>query len=439
MGLFDIFKGKQIQETKFDNTTLRIAVQSWLTNYRKAKKTYGHIARWDTSNVTDMSKIFSEATSFNQDIGQWDVSNVTNMDGMFLLAKKFNKSLNKWNVSNVTDMSEMFSQATSFNQDIGQWDVSNVTDMSEMFSQATSFNQDISSWGLDKQYKVIKTNIKEETKLDPSFVFYSIIAAKYDTVWDELFEDKYIKLELKIHSIKFISKKDNFYYLLNNSNEEVKITLNQLVETIKKGVLNYKTIGIEDELFVFPPISGRSEGNIDLYEDDRHEIIKTECSEELFLTDLIAAKEVFKSKANDYMNGMEFEIDSISSSDNENTSSRCDIYFEPRDIYINDELVENLSFNMVGFIDIYWSNKDLAYEGKEFHLDGFIVKVSEEEFYVITECPHSIELGSIGEFDKQKTFKSEEEAINWIKKIPVMNYREALDKNIFMLEFDEVD
>ena len=48
----------------------------------------------------------------------------------------FNHDIGGWDVSNVTDMSDMFSHASSFNQDIGDWDVSSVTDMRGMFFHA---------------------------------------------------------------------------------------------------------------------------------------------------------------------------------------------------------------------------------------------------------------------------------------------------------------
>jgi len=104
------------------------------------------IGSWDVSNVTDMLYMFWGASVFNQDIGSWDVSNVTNMANMFSYATAFNQDIGSWDVSNVTNMIRMFSYATAFNQDIGSWDVSNVTSMQSMFSYATAFNQDIGSW-----------------------------------------------------------------------------------------------------------------------------------------------------------------------------------------------------------------------------------------------------------------------------------------------------
>lgn len=99
-----------------------------------------------TTGITDMSDLFSNTASFNQDIGSWDVSSVTNMNSMFRSADIFNHSIVSWDVSSVTSMSDMFRFAFAFNHDIGSWDVSSVIDMSRMFGRADAFNQDLSCW-----------------------------------------------------------------------------------------------------------------------------------------------------------------------------------------------------------------------------------------------------------------------------------------------------
>jgi surface protein len=104
------------------------------------------ISGWDTSAVTDMNNMFNGATSFNQDISLWVVSSVTDMSFMFNDATQFNADLSGWVVSSVTSMQRMLAAATSFNQDIGDWVVSDVTDMNNMFGGATAFNSDISGW-----------------------------------------------------------------------------------------------------------------------------------------------------------------------------------------------------------------------------------------------------------------------------------------------------
>ena len=77
---------------------------------------YGPIGEWDVSRVTDMTKMFYQARSFNMDISNWNVSRVTNMHGMFAYAKSFNQDLSKWDVSRVTNMDVMFAYANSFRQ-----------------------------------------------------------------------------------------------------------------------------------------------------------------------------------------------------------------------------------------------------------------------------------------------------------------------------------
>ena len=121
------------------------------------------ISAWDTSSVTTMESMFDGASAFNQPLNDWQVDNVTNMMAMFHGAKSFNQPLNDWRVDNVTNMQEMFScvrydgeggytviRGSSFNQPLNDWRVDNVTDMREMFAYASSFNQPLNDWRVDK-------------------------------------------------------------------------------------------------------------------------------------------------------------------------------------------------------------------------------------------------------------------------------------------------
>ncbi len=106
----------------------------------------GNIGNWDTSNVTNMFGVFYNASSFNQFLDNWDTSSVTIMAYMFQGATVFNGDIDSWDTSNVQFMGYMFMNAPTFNQPIGVWETGQVTDMSYMFFSAASFNQDISSW-----------------------------------------------------------------------------------------------------------------------------------------------------------------------------------------------------------------------------------------------------------------------------------------------------
>ena len=104
------------------------------------------ISKWNTSRVTDMSRLFMGKSKFNDDISAWDTSSVTTMESMFDGASAFNQPLNDWRVDNVTDMQRMFCGASAFNQPLNDWRVDKVTNMQYMFAYATSFNHPLGDW-----------------------------------------------------------------------------------------------------------------------------------------------------------------------------------------------------------------------------------------------------------------------------------------------------
>jgi hypothetical protein len=117
--------GVMCQQCKLDGTIFN-KVNEWFADKANAIDKYGSIENWDTSNVTDMSSLFTPQgdfiSSFNDDISRWDVSNVERLDYMFIEAVSFNVDLNGWDVSQVTGMRGMFSGARVFDQELNSWD-----------------------------------------------------------------------------------------------------------------------------------------------------------------------------------------------------------------------------------------------------------------------------------------------------------------------------
>ena len=138
----------QTLPTAITQANIQTAVNAWVDDPTTTEATYGHIKDWDTSAVTNMTSLFQNKTSFNDDISKWNVSAVTNMRLMFYEANAFNGDISQWDVSAVTYMDWMFYDASAFNSDISRWDVSAVTAMEYMFYDATAFNSDISQWNV---------------------------------------------------------------------------------------------------------------------------------------------------------------------------------------------------------------------------------------------------------------------------------------------------
>ncbi len=131
-----------------------------------------NVNSWDVSSVTNMDNLFNGTAAFNQPLDNWDVSAVTNMESMFYESgfnqpidnwvvsavntfflmfgsnSTFNQPLNSWDVGSATNLSYMFDYADAFNQPLNNWNVSNVTDMSAMFEGAAAFNQSLEVWDI---------------------------------------------------------------------------------------------------------------------------------------------------------------------------------------------------------------------------------------------------------------------------------------------------
>lgn len=104
------------------------------------------ISGWQTSQVTNMSGLFSGAKAFNQPLDLWNTSSVKDMTNMFENAVAFDQIIDGWDTSSVVSMKKLFKGATSFNSPLKHWDMSSVTDTSSMFEGASVFNQDIRCW-----------------------------------------------------------------------------------------------------------------------------------------------------------------------------------------------------------------------------------------------------------------------------------------------------
>ena len=115
----------------------------------RTNQDFSGISEWDTSKVETFEKMFYENTKFNEDISSWDTSSAKNFRYMFYHSSQFNQPIGKWNTSNVTDMRGMFYLALKFNQPLDKWDTSSVTNMRNMFF-CTNFNQNINDWDVSK-------------------------------------------------------------------------------------------------------------------------------------------------------------------------------------------------------------------------------------------------------------------------------------------------
>ncbi|MBA1392451.1 BspA family leucine-rich repeat surface protein [Lactobacillus sp. XV13L] len=105
---------------------------------------------FDTSHVTDMSKMFSQTAINNLALANFDTRTVTNMSGMFAGTKTPQLDLTHFDTINVTDMSNMFMNAAAQALDVAGFKTGKVTNMSGMFQGAAASRLDVGSFDTSK-------------------------------------------------------------------------------------------------------------------------------------------------------------------------------------------------------------------------------------------------------------------------------------------------
>ena len=187
----------------------------------------GNINRFDVSNVTDMSELFSGClflTGSLEPLASWDTSNVTNMNGMFYNCESITgplTPLNSWNTSNVKDMGEMFyyCEALSGVNDLNNWDIHNVVNGKnhggyfDAFSLKYMFGgYDVDGVGNGKDFVLNFSNKSFDTNVSTTKMFKCLRGTLVATNW---------------HNFKLLHN-DSFYWAKNGQilgdDPEIKFT-----------------------------------------------------------------------------------------------------------------------------------------------------------------------------------------------------------------------
>ena len=117
------------------------------------------------SGVEDFTDCFSSCPLFNQSLTTWDMSSATSISGMFSGCSGFDQDLNSWgpSLAGCTSASKIFMDASIYNQPMDTWDTSTfaaIGGFDQMFENATVFSQDLSGWCVSQiSYPAYRFNI----------------------------------------------------------------------------------------------------------------------------------------------------------------------------------------------------------------------------------------------------------------------------------------
>ena len=167
---------------------------STITSIKKQVIGTKPLTNWNTSNVTDMQYMFSDATYFNQNINTWNIPNATHLfsssstllRGIFnngILAGSNNNSLKNLNTSRFGSIGAMFLNSIGFNQNISNWDVSNIIYTGQMFQGTRVYNNGLGPGLFDNDSSLNSWNTS--SFLDIQVMFNGAIAFNQNiSHWD---------------------------------------------------------------------------------------------------------------------------------------------------------------------------------------------------------------------------------------------------------------
>lgn len=129
-----------VTNVNFNDNIKPISTTSWFSLCEYLTEITG-LDKLDTSNVTDMSSMFSNCRGLTSlDVSEFNTSKVTNMGHIFQNCESLaTLDISGFNTSNVDNMSDMFDHCQSLTSlDVSGFDTSNVTTMMRMFNQCNS-------------------------------------------------------------------------------------------------------------------------------------------------------------------------------------------------------------------------------------------------------------------------------------------------------------
>ena len=152
------YANKTIESVVFDKSfsdcTTISSTAWWFMDFSNGSLTITDLSYLNTSNVTDMSGMFSGCQFLrNIDLNGFNTAKVTNMTYMFSTCISLETlDLNNFNTSNVIDMSAMFNECRNIsNFDLSNFNTENVTNMDYMFYGCSGLKDlDLTGFNTDK-------------------------------------------------------------------------------------------------------------------------------------------------------------------------------------------------------------------------------------------------------------------------------------------------